>query len=159
MWVDRLRFLKKKKTNFSSLRSCYHKLANRKNLFRLEKYFKTLNDMIIGTACTKLLESLTIFQSGRNNGVKIWVSDATKGISRYRKLPLQVTLSGPWYWFYSWSNSSVLCSSCKNTFVGDGNLQVITNKLWCENLWGPYVLYPDAVLCIYSFSFLRNWSI
>ena len=40
---------------FSSLRSCYHKLANRKNLILpLEKYFRTLNDMIIGTAGTKL---------------------------------------------------------------------------------------------------------
>ena len=65
--------------------------------------------------------------------------------------------SYPWYWFYTWSNSSVLYSSCKNTFVGTGNLQVITNKFWCENLWGPYVLYLDAVLCIYSFSFLRKW--
>ena len=63
--------------------------------------------------------------------------------------------SYPWYWFYRWSNSSVLCSSCKNTFVGAGNLQVITNKFWCENLWGPYVLYLDTVLCMYSFSFLR----
>ena len=67
--------------------------------------------------------------------------------------------SYPWYWFYRWSNNSVLSSSCKNTFVGAGNLQVITINLWCENLWGPYVLHLDAVLCIYSFSFWRRWSI
>ena len=48
--------------------------------------------MIIGTAGTKLLETFTIFQSGRNNGVKIWVFDATTGISRYRKLPLILIL-------------------------------------------------------------------
>ena len=61
VWVGRLRFLKKK-IFFSSFRSCYHRLANRKKLiFPLEKYFKTLNDMIIGTAGTKLLESFTIF--------------------------------------------------------------------------------------------------
>ena len=41
--------------------------------------------MIIGTAGTKPLESFTIFQSAQNNGVKIWVFDATRGISRYRK--------------------------------------------------------------------------
>ena len=44
---------KKKNINFSSLRSSYHRLANRKKLILpLEKYFKTLNDMIIGTAGT-----------------------------------------------------------------------------------------------------------
>ena len=125
----------KKNINFSSLRSCYHKLANRKKLIlQLEKYFKTLNDMIIGTAGTRLLDKFTIFQSGRNNGVKVWE-------------------------FYRWSNRSELCSSCKNTFLGAGNLQVTTNEFWFENLSGPYVLYLDAVLCIYSFSFLRSWSI
>ena len=67
VWVDRLRFLRKK-TNFSSLRPCYHNLANRKNqILPLEKYFESLSDTIIGTAGTKLLESFTIFQSGRNN--------------------------------------------------------------------------------------------
>ena len=30
-----------------------------------------MNDMIIGTAGTKLLQSFIIFQSGQNNGVKI----------------------------------------------------------------------------------------
>ena len=51
----------------------------------LEKYLKTLNDMIIGTASTKLLESFTIFQNGQNNGVKIWVFDA-KGHSQIYKV-------------------------------------------------------------------------
>ena len=60
MWVE---ISEKKKTSiFSSLRSCYHKLTNRKNLvLPLEKYFKTLNDMI-----------------------KVWVFDATRSISRYQ---------------------------------------------------------------------------
>ena len=51
-----------------------------------------MNDMIIGTAGTKLLQSFIIFQSGQNNGVKIWVFDATRGISRHRKLPLILVL-------------------------------------------------------------------
>ena len=59
-----------KKNNFSSLKSLYHRLANRKKLiFLLEKYLKTLKDKIIGTAGTKLFESFTIFQSGRNMGM------------------------------------------------------------------------------------------
>ena len=60
MWVE---ISEKKKTSiFSSLRSCYHKLTNRKNLvLPLEKYFKTLNDMI-----------------------KVWVFDATRSIFRYQ---------------------------------------------------------------------------
>ena len=53
----------------------------------VEKYFKTLNDMIIGTAGTKLLESLTIFQSGQNNGVKIWVFDANGHFRIYKVTP------------------------------------------------------------------------
>ena len=48
--------------------------------------------MIIGTADTKILESFKIVQSGQNNGVKIWVFDASRGIFRYRKLPLILTL-------------------------------------------------------------------
>ena len=37
----------------SSFRSRYHRLANRKKLILpLEKYFKTLKNMIIGTSCT-----------------------------------------------------------------------------------------------------------
>ena len=43
--------------------------------------------MIICTAGTKPLESFTIFQSGENNGVKIWAFHATRDIFRYRKLP------------------------------------------------------------------------
>ena len=48
--------------------------------------------MIIATAGTKPLESFIIFESGRNNAVKKWVFDATRGISRYRKLPLILIL-------------------------------------------------------------------
>ena len=51
-----------------------------------------MNDKTIGTADTKLFESFTIFQSGQNNGVKIQVFDATRGISGYRKLPLILVL-------------------------------------------------------------------
>ena len=57
----------------------------KKKILPLGKYFKPTNDIIIGTAGTKILESFTIFQSGQNNGVKIWAFDATRGISRYRK--------------------------------------------------------------------------
>ena len=39
-------------------------------------------------------------------------------------------------------------TSCKNTFVGAGNLQMITSKFWSEYLSGPYVLFLDPVLCI-----------
>ena len=48
--------------------------------------------MIIGTAGTQLFESFTIFQSGGNNGVEIWVFDATGGISRCIKLPMILIL-------------------------------------------------------------------
>ena len=62
----------------SSFRSRYHRLANRKKLILpLEKYFKTLKNMIIGTSCTQLFESFTTFHSGRNNGVEILDFDAT----------------------------------------------------------------------------------
>ena len=40
------------------------------------------------------------------------------------------------YRFYRWRNSSVFCSGCKNDFLGTGDLQIIINKLRCENLWG-----------------------
>ena len=43
-----------------------------------------------------------------------------------------------------------------DTFLGACDLQVITDKFPCENLGGPYVLYLEAILCIYSFSILRN---
>ena len=49
VWVK----ISEKSINFSDLRSCYHRLANRKKLIlSLEKYFKTLKDMIISTADT-----------------------------------------------------------------------------------------------------------
>ena len=67
------RFLKKE-IDFSSLRSRYNRLANRKKLILLlEKNFKILKDMIIGT------ESFKIFQSGLNNGVKLWAFDECPG--------------------------------------------------------------------------------
>ena len=31
-------------------------------------------------------------------------------------------------------SSSMWCSTCQNTFVGAGNLQMITYKFWCEYL-------------------------
>ena len=94
VWVYRLIILKKKKC-FSSLRSCYHKLANRNKLilyFTTRNICKILNDVTIGTASKKLLESFTIFQYGQNNGVKIWGFDASRNISRHRKLPLILIL-------------------------------------------------------------------
>ena len=84
-----------KKKCFSSLRSCYHKLANRNKLilyFTTRNICKILNDVTIGTASKKLLESFTIFQYGQNNGVKIWGFDASRNISRHRKLPLILIL-------------------------------------------------------------------
>ena len=42
----------------------------------------------------------------------------------------------------------VPCFSCKNTFEGAGNLQMITTKFWFEYLWGPYVLFLYPVLCV-----------
>ena len=51
------------------------------------------------------------------------------------------------HWFYGWSSSSVWCSRWKNTLLGTGNLQMITNKFWCEYLWVAYVLFLDPV-CI-----------
>ena len=51
-----------KKKNFSRFLSCYHRLASRKKIFLpLEKYFKTLKDMIIGTADALFFESFTQF--------------------------------------------------------------------------------------------------
>ena len=72
----------------------YHRLANRKRfILALEKYFKTLNDMTIdGTVGTERFESFTTFQMGWNNGVEIWVFDATGGISRAITLPLILIL-------------------------------------------------------------------
>ena len=57
----------KENIKFSSLRSRYNRLANRKKLILpLEKFFKTLKNMIIDT------EPFIIFQSGLNNSVKLW---------------------------------------------------------------------------------------
>ena len=64
----------KKTHQFSGLRSHYNRIANRKKLILpLEKYFKTLKDMIIGT------ESFAVFQIGRNNGAKLWTFDEYPG--------------------------------------------------------------------------------
>ena len=59
----------------------------KKLILPLEKYFKTLNDMITGTAGAKHFKSLTIFKVG-----EIRVFDASRDISRYRKLPLILIL-------------------------------------------------------------------
>ena len=46
------------------MRSRYYRLTNKKRLILpLEKYFKTLIDIIIGTAGALLFELFTIFQS------------------------------------------------------------------------------------------------
>ena len=75
------RFLKKN-INFSGFRSGYNRLANRKKfILPVEKYFRTLKDMIIGT------ESFTIFQSGWNNGVKLWAFDGYSGAFPYKVTP------------------------------------------------------------------------
>ena len=70
------RFLKKHNI-FSSLRYCFHRQANKKNIFQLKKYFKTLKEMIIGTASTQLFEPFTFFQSEWDNVVEIWEFDPT----------------------------------------------------------------------------------
>ena len=71
VWV---KIFEKKNISFSGLRFRYNMLANRKKLnFPLEKYFKTLKDMIIGT------ESFKIFQSLWSNGVKLWGFDEYSG--------------------------------------------------------------------------------
>ena len=65
---------RKKTSIFFDLKSHQNRLANRKKLiFSLEKYFKTSKEMIIGT------NSFTIFQSGWNNGVKLWAFDECPG--------------------------------------------------------------------------------
>ena len=78
LWV---KISEKKNISFSGLRSRYNRLANRRKLILpLEKYFKALKDMISGT------ELCTIFQSGQNNGVKLWVFDEYS-----RAFPCKVT--------------------------------------------------------------------
>ena len=67
-----------KNNSFPCLKSLYYKLANRKKLILpLEKYFKTLREILIGTVDT-FFTHLHFFtkwakflQSGRNNGVEI----------------------------------------------------------------------------------------
>ena len=55
--------------------------ANRKKLILpLENYFKTLNDMIIGTTGTYLFQLFTFFQSGWDNIVEIWAFNATSRV-------------------------------------------------------------------------------
>ena len=52
VWV---KISEKKNISFFGLRSRYNRLANRKKLILpLEKYFKTLKDMIIGTESSKI---------------------------------------------------------------------------------------------------------
>ena len=60
----------------------YNRLVNRKKLILpLEKYFKTLKGMISGT------ELFTIFQNGRNNGVKLRAFDGYSGAFPYKVTP------------------------------------------------------------------------
>ena len=75
--------------------------------------------MIIGTTGT-YLESFTIFHSGRNDGVKIWVFRSTREISRKVTPDIDFT-----------DRTVIQCDVCyrdKNTFAGTSNLQIITNK-------------------------------
>ena len=44
--------------------------------------------------------------------------------------PNKVTRHSLW----RWGSSTMWCTSCKNTRVGAGNLQIITYKFWCEYL-------------------------
>ena len=79
LWV---KISEKKNISFSGLRSCYNMLANRKKLvLLLEKYFRILKDMISGT------ELCTIFQSGQNNGVKLWEFDEYSRAFPYKVTP------------------------------------------------------------------------
>ena len=65
------RFLKRI-INFSGLIFRYHRLAiKNKLILPLEKFFKTLKDMITGTLGRQLFESFTTFQSGQNIVVEI----------------------------------------------------------------------------------------
>ena len=57
--------------------------------------------------------------------VEIWAFDANKNI------PDKIT---PGIDFTAEEVNSIWCSSCNNIFVGTGNLQMITNKFWCEYL-------------------------
>ena len=116
------------------MRSHYNMIANRKKLILLlEKYFKTLKEMIIGT------ESFMIFKVS-----KIIVSNYGYLMSTQGHFQIKLTM----IWFCRWSSSSVRCSICKITFLGTGNLHMITNKFWCEYLYVAYVMFLDPVLYI-----------
>ena len=52
----------------------------------------------------------------------------------------------------------------KNTFAGADNLQMITNKFWCEYWWGALCAasgpsFVWSLLCVSCFSFLRSWTV
>ena len=76
--------------------------------------------MVIDTAGTRILEPFTIFQSGQNNGAKIWVFDA-RGHFQIQKVTPDIDVT---------HKVIVQCyvPVVKNSFVFAGNLQMITNK-------------------------------
>ena len=51
-------------------------------------------------------------------------------LSHFQLFKAGEIVAGEIYWFYRWSTSSMWCFSCKKISVGDGNLQMITNKSW-----------------------------
>ena len=111
VWI---KISEKKNISFSGLRSRYSRLANRKKLILLlEKYFETLKDMISGT------KLFTIFQSGRNNGVKLWAFNNYSEI-----LPYKVTADIDF-------TDEVVVQCDFRSKGGTGNLEMITNKFWC----------------------------
>ena len=57
-------------------------------------------------------------------------------------------------WFYRWSSSSVWWSTCKNTFVSDGDLQMVTYKFDMDTL-----RTDSGSNFLYSFKFLTSWSV
>ena len=98
--------------------------------FDRRNYLKTLEEMIIGTANS----FLSHLQS-------VKVGEIT--VSKYGHLippgafPDKVTHDI----FYRWSSGSVWCSSCKNIFVGAGNLLIVRNKFWYKYLWHQGFMY------------------
>ena len=72
--------------------------ASKKLILPLKKYFKTLKDMIIGTASTYVFESFTFLQSWWDNVVEIGKFDATS--RAYSRPILRSTIER--------------CSFCKN---------------------------------------------
>ena len=146
----------KKPIIFSGLRSRYQRQANRKKLILpLKNTSKPWRACSLALLVHNFLIHLHFFKVGEIMSLK------------YGSLMLPaghiLALSYVRLWFYRWSSSSMLCFSCKNTFVGAGNLQMITSKFWVEYLWGPYALFLDTVLCIALFSYkdeaynLRSW--